>query len=136
MRTHESASARERYLAGYKNPTVWALHAVGLVAAFLFGLLIHILAPGLLHADLSTTRQLFSALGWGFVALLLTPIALLALALTLVGIPGALFGFFAYVTAVYLAEIVVAAWLGRLVLPPRDASLLGFARSLGAACCC
>ena len=131
VRTHESASASEHYLAAYRDPTVWALHAVFLLASFLFGLLIHILAPGLLHADLSTTRQLFSALGWGFVALLLTPIALLALALTLVGIPIALFGFFAYVTAVYLAEIVVAVWLGRLILPPRDSSLLAFARTLG-----
>jgi cytoskeletal protein CcmA (bactofilin family) len=131
VRTHESATAREHYMDAWKNPTVWALHAVGLVAAFLFGLLIHILAPGLLHADLSTTRQLFSALGWGFVALLLTPLALLALALTLVGIPIAAFGFFAYVTAVYLAEIVIAAWLGRLIWPPNDASLLGFARALG-----
>jgi hypothetical protein len=131
VRTHQSTSASEHYLDAWKNPTVWALHAVGLVAAFLFGLLIHILAPGLLHADLSTTRQLFSALGWGFVALLLTPLALLALALTLVGIPIACFGFFAYITAVYLAEIVIAAWLGRLIWPPTDSSLLGFARSLG-----
>jgi cytoskeletal protein CcmA (bactofilin family) len=130
VRTHEAASS-DRYLAGYRDPAVWALHAVLLLASFLFGLLIHILAPGLLHADLSTTRQLFSTLGWGFVALLLTPIALLALALTLVGIPIALFGFFAYVTAIYLAEIVVAVWIGRLILPPRDQSLLSFARTLG-----
>jgi hypothetical protein len=130
VRTHEPESAREHYLAAYRDPAVWGFHALFVVASFLFGLLVHAIAPNVLHAELSTTREFFAALGWGFVALVVTPIVLVALALTLVGIPIAAFGFFTYVTSIYLAEIVVAVWVGRLIWPARDASWGAFARVL------
>jgi cytoskeletal protein CcmA (bactofilin family) len=130
LRTHEAESARDHYLAVYRDPVFWALHAVGFVAAFLFGLLVHHLAPRLLDLELRGAGSLFATLGLGFAALIATPLALLLLALTLVGIPIALLGFGAWLSAFYLAEIVVAAALGRRMLPPRDASTWAFGRTL------
>jgi cytoskeletal protein CcmA (bactofilin family) len=130
VRTHERERARDQYLAAYRNPRVWALHALFFVAAFLFGLLVHALAPRLLDVRTATTRQLFSALGVGFAALIVTPIALVLLILTLIGIPVAILGLFAFLVALYLSEIVVAAAVGRWILPPRGAGTLAFGRTL------
>ncbi len=130
VRTHERESARDHYLAAFRSPRFWAFHAWFFVAAFLFGLLVHAFAPWLLELQISTTRQLFSTLGMGFVALVVTPIALLLLVLTLIGIPVAILGLFAFLVAFYLAEIVVAAWIGRWLLPPRTASTFSFGRTL------
>lgn len=130
VRTHEHASASSHYLAAYRDPWFWALHAVGFVASFLFGLLVHVLAPRLLDFEVTTARQLFATLGQGFVALIVTPIALLLLALTLVGIPIALLGLVTWLGAIYLAEIVVATAVGRWLLPLRNAGLFAFGRTL------
>ena len=130
VRPHESPSARDRYLAAYRDPAVWALHGVALVASFFFGVLIHAFAPRLLEVRLSTAKELFSALGRGFVALLVTPIALLLLILTLIGIPIAILGLFAFAVALYMAEIVVAAWIGVWLMPPRSESTWSFGRPL------
>jgi hypothetical protein len=130
VRPHEVESARERYLDVFRNPWFWALHAVGFVAAFLFGLLVYRVAPRLLAFDVSTAREFFGALGQGFVVLVVTPIALALVALTLIGIPIAVLGFFALVTAIYLAEIVVSSAVGRWLVPPRTPSLFDFGRSL------
>jgi cytoskeletal protein CcmA (bactofilin family) len=130
VRPHEVESARQRYLDIYRDPWFWTLHAVGFVAAFLFGLLVYRLAPRLLAFDVSTAREFFGALGRGFVVLVVTPVALALLALTLVGIPIAVLGFFALLTSIYLAEIVVACAVGRWLAPPKTPSLFDFGRSL------
>jgi cytoskeletal protein CcmA (bactofilin family) len=130
LRTHEPTRAHEGYLSWYRKPHIWAFHAVGFVAAFLAGLLVYALAPRLLDFDVRTARQFFGALGMGFIALVATPFALALVALTLVGIPIALFGGFAWVAAIYLAEIVVASAIGRWLLPQRGDGVFAFGRSL------
>jgi len=130
VRTHERERARDHYLAAYRNPRVWAFHGILLVAAFAFGLLVHAAAPRLLDVHIATTRQLFTALGIGFASLIVTPIAIVLLILTLIGIPIAILGLFAFVVALYLSEIVVAAAVGRWILPPRDLGTLAFGRTL------
>ncbi len=130
VRVHAPETAHDAYWAAVRSPWVWAVHAVGLAAAFVFGLIVHALAPALLELRLATARDLFVALGTGFAALVVTPIALLLLALTLVGLPLALLGSFGYLTALYLAEIVTAAALGRWILPPRGGGTWAFGRAL------
>jgi len=130
VRPHEVKSARDRYLDVYRDPWFWTLHAVGFVAAFLFGLLVYRLAPRLLAFEVSTAREFFGALGQGFIVLVVTPVALALLALTLVGIPIAVLGFFALVSSLYLAEIVVSCAVGRWLAPPRTPGLFDFGRSL------
>jgi cytoskeletal protein CcmA (bactofilin family) len=123
-------SRHERYFAHYAEPAFYLMHALAFVAAFVFGILLYALVPGLFEARVHTSREFFRALGLGFVALVVPPIAILAVALTVIGIPAAVLSLFVYVTALYTAEIVVGTWLGRTLLPPRDDSMYALGRSL------
>ena len=62
--------------------------------------------------------------------LVVPPLAILAVGFTLVGIPAAVLGLFVYIIAVYTAELLVGAWVGRQIAPQRDAALMSFGRSL------
>jgi cytoskeletal protein CcmA (bactofilin family) len=119
----------ERFLARYRTPAFWALALVEVVAAFLFGLATHALAPGLLRAGPPTTPGFFRSLGAGFVAVLAAPVAIALCALTIVGIPLAVVGLFAFLTALYLAVVLVSVMVGRALRPPADEGL----RSVGVA---
>jgi cytoskeletal protein CcmA (bactofilin family) len=119
----------KRHLAWYRNPALWALHGVLLVAAFFFGLLLHVLAPRLFVFELQTSRQFFENLGIGFLALVATPVAIVLMALTLVGIPIAVLTLFVFLVGIYTANILIGAWIGKRLLPPREGSLSSFARS-------
>lgn len=63
-----------------------------------------------------------AAIGLGFLWLLVVPIALLAIAATVVGLPLAAIGFATYGVSVYLAPIVAAFWLGSELLSALGAS--------------
>ena len=120
----------QRHLAFYRNPALWALHGVLLIAAFLFGLLLYVLAPRLFVFELATSRQFFQKLGLGFLAMVATPVAIVLMALTLVGIPIAVLTLFLFLVGIYTANILIGAWAGKRVLPPREGNLWSFARSL------
>jgi cytoskeletal protein CcmA (bactofilin family) len=121
---------QEHYLDHYRRPGFYLLLAVGLVAAFLFGLLLRWLWPPLFESELHTGGEFFRGLGVGFLAIVATPFAILAAALTVVGLPIAVLALFVYVVVLYTAEIAAGAWLGRSLLPPADAGLHAFGRSL------
>jgi len=121
---------QEHYLDHYREPGFYLLLALGLVAAFLFGLLLRWLSPSLLEAELHTGAQFFRSLGLGFLVIVATPFAILAVALTVVGLPIAVLALFVYLVALYSGEIAAGAWLGRMLLPPADAGLFAFGRSL------
>jgi len=123
-------SRHERYFAHYAEPAFYLMHALAFAAAFVFGMLLYALVPGLFEVRVHTAREFFRALGFGFVAIVVPPIAILAVALTVIGIPAAVLSLFAYVTALYTAGIAVATWLGRTLLPPRDGSMYALGRSL------
>ena len=77
-------------------------------AAFLMGLLLFWLFPGVGRISLSTGRVLFTLGGIGFLAAVATPVAALILAITLIGIPIALVTLVLWLLGLYLAKIVVA----------------------------
>jgi hypothetical protein len=60
------------------------------------------------------------------------PVAMIAAALTIVGIPLAIAALFLYILVLYTADLAVGAWLGRLLVPPADESLFEFGKSLAA----
>ena len=60
---------------------------------------------------------------------MLTPFVLVGVGFTIVGIPVAVLGLFAYLAAIYVADITVGALVGRALLQP-DSSLASFARAL------
>jgi len=90
--------------------------AVFLVAGFLVGLGLFWLVPGLLRQRVETAPAFFRALGQGLVAVVVTPVLLVALFVTVVGIPVALIGLWVYLTALFLSVIVVASLTGRSLL--------------------
>lgn len=130
--TRETALREDTHHALWEaEPWLWLL--VRVAAALAFGVALYALLPGLFWARVPTVGSFGRLLGVGFAALLGVPLALALVALTLVGLPLAVVGAFAFVTALYLAHVLAAAELGRALLR-RSAqdlpSLASFARIL------
>jgi cytoskeletal protein CcmA (bactofilin family) len=120
---HGRGAGLSRYLEG----RFWVWLAIRITAAFLVGIVLHALVPGLFRpAELSAPRSL----GIGALVLLGAPVLLALLGLTLVGLPLALLGAFAYVSALYAAGILVAARLGAALLEPETEGARAFGLAL------
>jgi cytoskeletal protein CcmA (bactofilin family)/anti-sigma factor RsiW len=98
---------------------VWKL--IWLAAAFLVGLALHALLPGLFPARLPASATLLLAAGLGFGALVVVPAAALLLMLTLIGLPAGLLVLGLWLAGLYLAQILVATVIGRGFLQRVDA---------------
>jgi cytoskeletal protein CcmA (bactofilin family) len=88
---------------------------VFLVSAFLVGMLLHAVVPGLFQGSLATSGEFVRCLGYGFVALVAAPILLVLCAITVVGIPIAILGSFVYLTLLFVSAIVVASLVGSAI---------------------
>jgi cytoskeletal protein CcmA (bactofilin family) len=129
VRTGEIASPREHYLDHYRSWRFYAATLLWFTAALLFGLLVHRISPILFRNTIASGSDLLRTLATGFVTLVVMPVAIIAAALTIVGIPAAVSALFLYVIALYTADLVVGAWLGSLLAPPADGSLFAFGKS-------
>jgi len=129
-RVEARSTVRDHFLAHYRHPRFYLWLLVSAAAAFVFGLLIQVLDPRLFEAERPDARGFFRSLGVGFLLVLAGPVAIGLAALTVVGIPVALLGFFVLVTAVYSAYVFAAALVGRSLLPPSRPGLAGSAPSL------
>ncbi len=98
---------------------VWKL--IWLAAAFLVGLALHALLPGLFPARLPGSVALLRAAGLGFVALVVVPVAACLLMLTLIGLPAGLLVLGLWLAGLYVAQILVATLVGRGFLQKADA---------------
>jgi cytoskeletal protein CcmA (bactofilin family) len=105
----------------------WLWTLVRVAAALAFGVALYALFPSLFRARVPTAPSFLRLLGLGLATLLGAPLALVAVALTLVGLPLALLGGFLYVTALYLAQILASAELGRTLLRRSREELPGLA---------
>jgi len=89
---------------------------VGLVSSFIIGLLLISLFPKYTEAAVNTLRKRpWVSLGFGFLALILTPIIFVVLLITVLGIPLAfnLLGF--YLITIYLTRLFTILWAGRAI---------------------
>ncbi len=77
------------------------------------GWLALVFAPGFFHGAVQMIRSGWRSLGLGFAVLVATPIAVIILALTMVGLPVAFFALALYALALYLAKIFVGVFIGR-----------------------
>jgi hypothetical protein len=125
-------SPREHYLDHYRSWRFYAYHLAWFTAAFLFGLVAHRLGPVIFRGSIENGSQLLRTLATGFVLLVVMPVAMIAAALTIVGIPIAIAALFLYILALYTADLAAGAWLGGLIVPPTDDSLFEFGKSLAA----
>ena len=114
----------------YRDGRFYTWTAVGFVASFLIGLLLHWLAPSWFAGRIETGRDFFQSLGLGFAFAVLGPLALALLALTIVGIPVALMGLAAWGFSLYLGAVVVAALIGRSFVRPRGEEQREFGMAL------
>ncbi|HVQ43980.1 MAG TPA: hypothetical protein VMT30_03365 [Candidatus Saccharimonadia bacterium] len=92
------------------------------IVAMLAGMLLAIwLAPRLVRSVTGMMIQRWEAsLGWGAVAVVLAPIAILILAVTVVGLPAALFATALWVLVMISSGLFAGAAIGRLALRGED----------------
>jgi cytoskeletal protein CcmA (bactofilin family) len=132
VRSTPRETRHRHYLGHYRDWQFYAAHLAFFTAAFVFGLIAYRLAPAVFRGTIATGADLWRTLATGFVALVVFPVAMIAAALTIVGIPIAIATLFLYILALYTSDLVVGAWLGRWIAPPADASLFEFGKSLAA----
>jgi len=103
------------------------LHRVVILAsAMLVGLFLYAFAPGLFGGRLETAPDFFRSLGFGLGVLVGAPIAIGLCAVTVVGIPIALFAAWLYVAALFVAFTLVGALLGRTLMRSETPTLGSF----------
>jgi cytoskeletal protein CcmA (bactofilin family) len=107
----------------YLRPGFYFWQAVRLVAALATGVVLFALWPFLLPARLESAGRTLISAGIGFLILVATPVALLILAVTLIGLPLAIIGLLSWLVFLYLAKIFVAAVIGLALVsvPPERA---------------
>jgi anti-sigma factor RsiW len=106
-------------------------HVVTVFAAFLVGLVLYALTPGLFDTRVESLGRFFGAVGVGFAALIVLPVALVLLAISVLGIPLAVLGVLFLATLAFVGPIVVAAVVGRIVTRSEGTSFREFAVALG-----
>lgn len=105
----EGGEPRNRFMTAsfYLGKVLW----IG--AAFVMGLLLLWLFPGLRTVDLDSPAQALKSAGVGFLTALALPVASVLLLVTLIGIPLGVLGFVLFALLLYSAKIVVAFLIGR-----------------------
>jgi cytoskeletal protein CcmA (bactofilin family) len=87
------------------------------VSKLIVGLLIIALFRGYTRRLIDTLNTAtWKCLGWGFVSLIVIPVAIAILFMVLVGFPIAVFGTFIYMILLYLASIFVAMAIGEKII--------------------
>jgi cytoskeletal protein CcmA (bactofilin family) len=105
-------TVRPQASSAWARPGTYIWELAVLAGAFLVGWLIKTAFPGFFAGTVQNVPSWASA-GFGFVALVVTPIAVVVLCITVIGIPLAVGAVFLYVAGLYLAKIFVGAYLGR-----------------------
>jgi hypothetical protein len=90
-----------------------------IAAAFVMGLLLFWLFPGIARTPLSTAKNALKSGGIGFLAAVATPIAAVILAITMIGIPIALTALVLWLFGLYLAKILIARCIGDAIFANR-----------------
>jgi cytoskeletal protein CcmA (bactofilin family) len=106
----------------YARPSFYVWKAIWLAAAFVTGLVLRRLWPWLFAYGPATPAALGRPLGVGFLVLAATPLAVVIVGLTVIGLPLALLALGAWLAALYLSGIVTGALLGSLLLGRQDAT--------------
>lgn len=93
-----------------------------LLSALIAGSILLWLIPGLTRLTLETGISGLLTAGAGLVTLVSAPIIMLLLMITLIGLPLAVLGLLAWLLLIYLAKIVLAAYIGQRVLASSEKS--------------
>lgn len=113
----------------WQDAGFYARSLILMISAFLVGMALHAIRPGLFESALPTASDFFRELGFGFVTLVVAPIAILLCFLTVVAIPIGVVALFVLVTGLFLSMILVAGLVGGSLLG-HDETARGFGTSL------
>jgi len=90
---------------------------ISIVALIIVGLLIYYLFPKKTNAVISTISQSpWKNLWFGFIFLVVVPIAIIVSFITVVGIPTGIIAGIFYGIAIYISSIYMGVWIGRKIL--------------------
>ena len=104
----------------YTTPEFYFGQLIRLAGAFIVGLALLWLLPRLRYVELEGGAEGFKNAGIGLVALVSTPIVLVLVAITLVGLPIAAIGLFTWILAIYLAKVLLASVIGNMIIDSPD----------------
>lgn len=107
----------------YFDLSFYVWQVVRVAAAFVMGLLLFWLAPGLRALRIDSVATAFKAGGLGLAAVLLLPIVSVIAFVTIIGIPLGIGGVFVWLLGLYFAKIVVALIVGRRLFETRSGEL-------------
>jgi putative zinc finger protein len=106
----------------FTRPRFYFFQAVWLAAAVLVGWLGLVLFPGFFQATTHAIGSGWRSIALGVGVLAGAPVAIVVIAITLVGLPTSLMLLAIYLVAIYLAKIWVGAFLGQILLKPTGAT--------------
>jgi hypothetical protein len=106
LRHHESRYAR---------PGFYIFHAILLAGAFIVGWIAMYLFPAFFQRASSAVGSGWKTFGLGFAVLVGTPIAIVLIAISLIGLPLAFLSLLLYLVALYFALIFVGNFVGRVI---------------------
>jgi cytoskeletal protein CcmA (bactofilin family) len=117
----------------FTRPRFYFWQVVGLLGALLTGWLMLRFTPEFFRGSTQAVGAWWRSLGLGFAILIGVPFSVILVGITLVGLPLALLALGLYLAGLYLTKIIVAGFLGRLLLEasastpknPLSALLLG-----------
>jgi cytoskeletal protein CcmA (bactofilin family) len=107
----------------YSTVGFYVRQVLWLAAAFIAGLVLFWLFPTLRTPNLNSRNALLMAGIVGFLVAVAIPVAAIFVGITIIGLPLALVSFGVWMLGLYLAKIVVAAFIGRALLPSEQSSL-------------
>ncbi len=87
-----------------------------LVAAFLFGLALFWLVPGLRSLSIGAGVDGLKSAGIGIITLVSVPIIAVLVAITIIGLPFAFVALFTWLLGIYLATIILGAAIGGIIM--------------------
>jgi cytoskeletal protein CcmA (bactofilin family) len=118
----ESAFATKPPTTKFVSVGFYVAQVLRVVAAFLAGLLLLWLAPGLRTVRLRGTADVLKAAGFGLVAAVTLPVAALIACVTIIGIPLGVIGFLLWLLGLYFAKIVLAQTIGSRLFDAQGAT--------------
>jgi len=102
-------------LSEYRSAGFYVAQLLRFAMAFVTGALLLAIVPGLRDPGLDSTRDTLIAGGYGLLALVATPIIVVLVAVTVIGIPIAAMAFVLWLLGIYLAKIVIAHFIGERI---------------------
>ena len=114
----------------FLEPRFYLWMALHVTAAFLLGIALRAVAPGIFEQRIETAGAFFRVLGIGLAAALAGPLAAALVGLTIVGLPIALMGLAVWAASLYVGLVVVGSLIGASSVRVSGARWSAFASGL------